>query len=273
MAYVRRHWFLSVLYGLGIIFGLAILLAPTLFSDNAPEAARAQVAESQPIDPHLYTRVQALRQEYALTGQDLAAMGCSEASAIQILETLKSWAAGNETLFNQQHRSEIQAQAAVRNRIRQINVGSTDRRASSALPALQQELAVLRKQRKATLDTLLVQVEAKMDAYQRQTWKSARENAGLPVQLRFTPGLTDQQRQNLGRRLADREAQGTRSEAIGSELTYSQKQAIDSTRINIATKSSEVRRAEAAVLPVPKLLQDQRKITLLESNVVRPRPR
>lgn len=59
MAYVRRHWLKSVLYGLVIILGLAIFLTPTLFSESAPEAAQAQAIELQPIPVPVHASAEA----------------------------------------------------------------------------------------------------------------------------------------------------------------------------------------------------------------------
>jgi hypothetical protein len=277
MAYVRRHWLSSVLYTLIIAFGLAVALTPILFSGGTIEEAMAQsealAVKPEPVDPHLYTRVQKLRQELSMTTLDLAAMGCTEESATRVLETLKSWCETNQAALDQHHRDTLQAKAAIREAIRKINVGPTpgspgtpgkdlDPSIARSLPGLQEDLAELYEQRKTMQDGLASQLETQLDAFQRQVWQSARANTGLPAQLHYVPDLTDEQRQAIHAGLTERSLQESKTQVIANELTWSQKQAVDAARVNQTTKASIVRDVEAAVLPLPDLLKESMELTL-----------
>lgn len=255
MAYVRRHWLKSVLYSLVIILGLAIFLTPVLFSENAPDAAQAQASEPQPIDPYLYTRVQKLRQELSLTNRDLAAMGYTEESARLLLDNLKTWCSTNQVALDRHHRAEIKAKVALREAIRQINTSTLDDRVSDVLPGLQDDLKALHEQRQTSQDTLVAQIESRMDTNQLKIYQSARANTGLPSQLRYAPDLTDEQRLTFYTQLTDRSRRGSRSQVLADELTLSQKQGTDSVGLNTTSKARYVRNAEATVLPVPDVLK------------------
>lgn len=254
MAYVRRHWLASVLYGLIILFGLAIFLTPTFFSENAPEAAQAQPAEPQPIDPYLYTRVQKLRQELALTNRDLAAMGFTQESATVLLESIKTWSVSNKIAFDQNMSDEIRFKAALRETTHLINAGSPDIDLAHALPLLQNDLAALYEQGKARHDALIAQLESGMNASQRKTWQSARKNAGLPIELRYTSDLTDQQLQAIRDKLHST-IQTSLSNVINDTLTIDQRQAISAVRVNMAERIEMISDAEDIVLPTPDILR------------------
>lgn len=269
MAYVRRHWLSSVLYSLIILFGLAIVLTPILVSDKAIKEALAQVepttTEPEPIDPYLYTRVQQLRQELSLTNFDLAAMGCDEESATQILESLKSWCRTNQATLDQNHRDTLQAKATIREAIRQINIGPApgsepNSTIARSLPGLQKDLVNLLEQRKSTLDGLAAQIETTMDTSKRHIWQSARANVGMPTQLRYVPDLSDEQRQTIHNLLTERAPQESIANVGADELTWSQKQAADAAGTNLAIHNRDLRNAEAAVLPIPDMLKESEEL-------------
>ncbi len=256
MAYVRRHWLSSVLYVFIIVLGLAVWFTPTFVSDGTINEARAQqAAEPQPVDPYLYTRVQKLRQELALTNLNLAAMGYTEETATQILETLKTWCTANQAVLEQHRRDEVKTNDAIRRAVRQINAGTADALVNNTLYDLQHNLVTLYEKRKTRLDGLVSQLGGGMDAYQLRTWRSARANAGLPAQLRYVPDLSNQQRQTIHDGLTDRTSEATLTEVVDQELTFAQKRAVDATALTAALKAHEVRKAEAAVLPTPDLLK------------------
>lgn len=254
MAYVRRHWLASALYGLIITLGLAVFLTPMFFSENATAEAQAQPFERQPIDPHLYTRVQKLRQELALTNRDLAAMGHTKESATALLESLKSWCTANKGALDQHHIDEIRARAALREAIRQRNAGSANKHMVDSLPRLQEDLAMLYEQRKARLDALIAQLESGMNGSQVKAWQGARANAGLSDHYRYVPDLSDEHRQSLHRISTGRTERNSRGVAGANKLTFSQKQAAEANRVNGASRADSIRDAEAVVLPVPEIL-------------------
>ena len=271
MAYVRRHWLSSALYLFIIFAGLAVALTPTIFSGASLKEAHGQ-AEAQaaadppkPVDPYLWTRVQKLRRELSLSNRDLAAMGCDEASATAVLETMKTWCTTNQAALDQLHRDTLLAKAAQRETVRKINVGPApgsdpDPSLVNTLRDQQQTLSKLGEQRKTLLDHLVAQVETKLDTTQQHTWQAARQNAGMPGSFDYTPDLSDPQRQAIAARLkADRTKtdRGTAAleSALTQELTWPQIQAVDTAKQNITLKAAAVRNAEAKALPTPAVLQ------------------
>lgn len=252
MAYVRRQWLASVLYVTIIVLGLAIFLTPTLFSENAPEAAQAQPTELQPIDPYLYTRVQKLRQELSLTNRDLAAMGYTEESAKLLLESLKAWAVTNNAILNQQHHDEVQAKTALRETTRLINLGLADKNMYGNISFYQNDLAEIHKKRKMQHDDLRAQIELGMDDNQINTWHSAIANTGLPDKFSYVPDISDQQRKDIVRRIRDQLLKKSPvDQALNGVFTLSQNQAVNAINLNIIDNIQAIREAESQVLSVP----------------------
>ncbi len=261
MAHTRRHWLLSVVYVLALVGGLAITLTPTLFPGKIIQQAVAQAEDvsatgSQTIDPNVYTRVQQIRQELSLANRDLAAMGCDEETATQILQSLKSWCTTNQAVLDRHHQDTIQAKAKLRDAVRRINEGTDDPRVSRSLPELRADLVHLAEQRQIMMDGLIANLESQLSSTQRLVWQTARENNGLPASLRYVPGLSSEPIVSVSIntiRVLPESTTLVRNISV-DDLTWSQKQAAEAARINMIAKATEIHNAEKAVLPMPKLL-------------------
>lgn len=246
MVNLRRHGLAFGMCGWITVTVLAVVLSPTVFPEEALQHAYAQTEEPQPLDPYVYTHIKALREEIALTTRDLAAMGCTQESATILLESLKTWHDAHADTLAQLERNEMNIRATLRDVAR----GNVDL-ADSAVAELQQSLADLYESRKATISDLVSRLETSMSTQQRSIWKAARENAGLPDQVRYAPGLTDAQRQTI-RSLATRRVKDSISrENLYGCLDLAQKQSIDVARANSEAGLQLIRIAEAIVLPNP----------------------
>ncbi len=270
MAYARRHWFSSIVCVLIVIFGMAAALTPTLFSHLAATPALAQTQsqaedEPDPVDPYLYTRVQSLRKELRLTNHDLASLGCTQETASLILEDLKSWCAANQSQLDGNQKAINNTNAAIREQIQLINAGPSANPGSKAtsttsavrsLSDLEDSLGKRYKQRQAMMDSLAEQLTSRLNSTQQTMWRAAKDNAGLPDRFRYAPTVTISQRQAIATGLSNRTEQVTVASVVEDELTWSQKQIVDTARTNRAVYSSAVRAAEADTLPTPAILKD-----------------
>src|SRR2546421_4400862 len=101
MALVRRHWKLALINCLLILLA-AGLLTYRLMRGRA--IAQTPPPTSQPtaaIDPVTYCRIRDLRGRLSLTNRDLAAMGCTQQQAADVLSALLEWCGTNQATFDQ----------------------------------------------------------------------------------------------------------------------------------------------------------------------------
>jgi hypothetical protein len=198
---IRRHWKLALLQLLLLLAAAGLLIHRTLKSSGP--ALAATVDSSTPtspttapaIDVTTFLRVRTLRERLALRNEDLAAMGCSQQQATQVLQALLAWASDNAAGWAQQEQNRRSADAAMAEATRQINVGPRDDALLANLPTLQQNVASAKQQSDAFFQEGADTVAAVLSSDQRQVWATARANSAnaVPMRYRYVPGITTDQ--------------------------------------------------------------------------------
>lgn len=187
-AAMKRHW-LAMLLSLFGAFALAVVLS-RLIPDRVQAAPGApQVVAAAPMDSLKFSRLQRLRAELALTGRDLAAMGCARADAEGVLTTLSTWYDQNSGALDQAESADSQATRNLQDAVTKINVGPRDETLLSRLPALQQGVSAARLGRQQLTDSAATAISSRLTPAQALVWATARTNAIYPERYRYAANL------------------------------------------------------------------------------------
>jgi hypothetical protein len=253
---IRRHWRLFLLQALLIAAGAIFL---TLSFTKSPRSAMAApggsatpppAASASAVDPVTYARVRQLREKLALTNQDLAAAGCSQTQATQVLSALLSWYTANASSWDQLEQNQRSAQQQVQAAVRQINVGPKDDTLLAQLPALQQAAASAAQQMDQLILSASPTASALLSSSGQSVWATAQANAalGVPDQYRFATGLTADQ-------VAAMKVLIYRGSDPSSLVSTAGIQASAAASANLSQNMDGVCVADASVLPIPPELQ------------------
>lgn len=214
--------------------------------------ASAQTTPVEATDPVVYSKVQKLRRELALTNGDLAAMGCTQAQAESILTALKSWYETNTAALTQADASVRTAQRNLRGAMRKHHVGPRDEALIASLPGLRSAVATAETNRKAAIDAAIPTIAGHIPSGQSTTWATARANVDRHSDLRYMPNVTDEQAADYEKALRKRRRTGDSTDAIGQRLlAVSQTSEATAARTRAQTSTDAVLAAEAEILPPP----------------------
>ena len=246
MQFLRRNW---RVFGLQAVLGclaIGLVLALATMRQWLPVSAYAQEqAAARQIDPAVYSGVQAVRRDLALTNADLAAMGLTRESAERVLTDALDWYEANRASILERDQAIRAAKRQLSDTYRLIHVGPRNESLMSSVSGLEADLAAARASRDQYLNGLVSQIEARLSVDQRGVWQTARANRDTAGELRYVSGLTDGR---VGRSGADAPA--------ASALTIVQQQEAAAARESQRLSLPSVLAAEAEVLPLPLELRE-----------------
>lgn len=238
----------------------AHLKAATISKQPQPGEGPVQPESDREIEASLYGRVMRLRDDIALTNDDLAAMGLTQAQAEDVLTRLLDWVETNQPAMIQADNALRDARRAVVALQRRIQTGEADEFEVQGFGDLYQAVADADAARKTIRHQAGAHAVAPAPESIRAQWAQAMDNTHLPADLRHVPGLDEQRlRAMLGNAL------NTQSVSSGSAggggvieagLTPSELDDRQEIRIAIQTNLPGVAAAEAQVLPAPTALGD-----------------
>jgi len=222
------------------------------------------------IDVAAYTGMRRLRKAVDLSNETLAAMGCSESNAVEVLEALLGWHQTNSTAIEANRKAKIKAAKDLRLALRKVGMGPRDETLLGKIPSLKAALAAAVKQRSDLLKTAVGAAESKLSAAGKGVWATVRRNAALPSKYRYAPSLTEAQIKALhlanrtcARRLAAAKDSAGRTAAASqlaaaedSTLSAVQKTAITAARTNITQNMPAAVKATETVMPIPAALKE-----------------
>lgn len=137
---IRRHELKTLIHAT-LLIALVITLIAIFSGDPQPAVAQTPTSpktdeprQAIPVDPVVYGDVQQIRQAAALTTRDLAAMGCSQSQAEQVLTRLREWAEQNQATLQTKRSAERKARQALRASYRQMNLGPRDESVINNIP-------------------------------------------------------------------------------------------------------------------------------------------
>ena len=239
---------------LSVAIGLIVALA-TMQHWMPPSAYAQEVARQ--IDPVVYSGVQEVRRDLALTNADLAAMGLNQESAKLVLADALDWYEANQASILQRDQAVRAAKRQLSDTYRLIHIGPRNESLMSSVSGLEANLATARSARDQYLNGLVSQIETRLSTDQRRVWQTARVNRDAPVDLRYATGLTAAQVEQVPTTARQRRADATPATSL---LSFNQQRemadARESQRLNIPS----VLAAEAEVLPVPPAMRESREI-------------
>ncbi|RPI60771.1 MAG: hypothetical protein EHM48_06690, partial [Planctomycetaceae bacterium] len=153
---VRRHWFALLVHMVAITVAV-VWIVNALSRGASPAIAQAPVAgvaggEVAGVDAVAYACVGQLREELALTNADLAAMGCGQAQAEEVLGALKGWALTHDVQWQQQQELVGELRNALRQTYRRINVGPKDQGVIRQLPRQKEQFAAAKAQSRKLIE-------------------------------------------------------------------------------------------------------------------------
>jgi len=265
MATIRKHWKLTItsLVLLSCAGVSALLLWPGDGNAVGDEPSQqVQYAELERID---YDRIRLLRGQILLSNQDLAAAGCSEARAEEVLAAIRRWYTANKDTLTAKLRAEGSARRNLRKAVQRMHAGSDDANLMTSIRDLGATARQCQAECKALTDSLMSTVESTLSDTERAVYRAGRTNVGTVDPYRYLADLTAPQAgaiRKAGYRrafaLASAQTAAARtaarqqySAAIDSALTVAQRQSLDAIRQRIATAMRGVLAAEAKVLPRP----------------------
>ncbi len=251
---IQRHWKL-ILVQLGLIVLIVGLTVPMLMQT---EQAVGQQSSSTAVElsPQAYHYIQALRKDIRLAERDLAAMGCSQAEAEELLQTVVAWYQANESTIQSEREAVRQGRNQMRLLQRKMNVGPRDERVIAQYETTQAGLARHYDARFNRQQSLIETVRGLMTQSQKSIHDAAMHNGSLPGNLKYVAGLTADQKAEVMRVV--RQVSRTKADiqaVLNRELTASQKRLCDQADANVRACLAGVRRAENAVMPKPQATQ------------------
>ncbi len=197
MAKIKRHW-KSVFLCFAICSVGGWLIATSLIAEDSLPAQKLPVEQSTSpkvttaLSPEVFCAVRDLRKKFALNNQDLAAMGCTEIQAKEILNTLLVWYKTSKIDLDAAQRAEDVAMRNLRQAVRKINMGSKDA-SDSDVRRLHKELAAIRKRHETLKSGVIAVVGKKLTKEQGSFWEAIRANIHAPAKYRYVTGLTPKQ--------------------------------------------------------------------------------
>lgn len=214
--------------------------------------ASAQTSPAEEIDPVVYSAVQRLRRELALTNRDLAAMGCTQAQAEATLNALKDWYETNAAALGRAKANVRSAERDLRMAMKRYYQGPRDEALIASLPGLRSAVSATQARRKATIDAAIPTVQPHLPSGQSTLWATARANTKRHSDLRYIANLTDQTSSQYESTLRKRRRAGESTDAVQQRvLAVSQRTEVTTVRDRINTNLPGVLAAEEAVLPAP----------------------
>ncbi len=253
------------LLGLGVTGVVMSVPAEARWNTQGPDKAASakqiqsgeQATAENTIDAALYSRVMRLRNEIALTNDDLAAMGLTQAQAEDVLTRLLDWVETNQPAMIQADNALRDARRAVVALQRRIQTGEADELEVQGFGDLYQVVADADAARKTLRHQAGAHAVAPAPENLRSQWAQAHANAHLPADLRHVPGLDEQRLRSLLGSAPETPGVSAAS-ALGVGLTLSEQDELDSVRNRIHANRAGILAAEAEVLPLPaELLEDE----------------
>ncbi len=171
---------------------------------EAQQAARLLEEEQRNFDHAMYSRVNVIRGEIGLENEDLAAMGCDQVKAKEILNLLKQWCITNATQIKVIHKAQAIANQKLHKLNQKINRGRSkdnlselDAQIMTKITATKDNLKLLHEQHEALDNTAKVIVSAVLTTSQLNAWQAILANLGQNKQYRYIPDITAAQRESL----------------------------------------------------------------------------
>ncbi len=244
-----------------------VVIGAGLGADSvAQEATGGETAAAQEggLDRATRDRIRGLRRQLGLANEDLAALGCSQVDAKEVLGALRTWYETNEAALASARAAEATAKAALRDALRKVRIGPRDQALLTRLPALKTAYGSALRQRYDLVKTAVPAVEAKLTASQKSLWRAVRKSSGLPRKYRYVPDITTAQSQTL--RVAHRtrvrllaaaktgaEMKAAEAAFAGTEqrtLSAGQREAIATAKANVRLLLAGVEAASKETFPV-----------------------
>jgi hypothetical protein len=250
MALIRRHWKLAIFNAILIVSIVITVLCYIERLGSLPaKAATAGGSGSTTaitLDSTDYARMFQLRNALCLTDVDLAAMGCSQSQASNILSSLASWYQSNVGAWNTIVQQTQSANQQTQQALSSINgAGNTQ---------IWQQMYAAQDQRDSAADSLsqLMQGAASvvaplLTAQQQSVWTTAQTNVaeGVPPQFRFAPSITPGQAYALFVAVSNQQANPS------SLLNSTQQQGLQSVLQSETQNAPTMISTDLAVLPLP----------------------
>jgi hypothetical protein len=251
---IKRYWWLALLQ-LALIVGAGVFLTSRMLHHVQPAVARdGTPPATQPVDRLSYGRVQGLRQALSLTNEDLAAMGCDQATAQTMIGGLLSWYQSNQSTWNEKEAAVVSARAAYGQTLRQINVGPQSDTLDTQLATQKQALATASDAWSQFIEGAATSASSNLSADQKAVWASARTNTSLPDRYRYTSGAAAADVAKLKALLSKRgEGSAQLTELEQNLLNSTIRGQITTARSNVSTHLADVATAESSSLPRPPL--------------------
>ena len=254
--------------------GPALAQPPAPGSPGSETASQTADTTEPALEPGAYSQVQQLREQWALTNADLAAMGLTQAQAEGVLDTVKAWYTANAATLGRRDQAVRAARTQLWEAYRRINMGPKDESLIRSVPTLQNNLVAATAARQQLIDSGLPGIEAKLGGAQRTIWQAARANAKAPTALRYASDLGGDQVEAYRKRQLRRSRELNSVDrsspfqsarvipgagalpGVGATLTVSQVQQTALAKENQRLSMDGVLAAEAEVLPTPEAWRD-----------------
>jgi hypothetical protein len=263
MALVKRHWKLA-LFNLLLILGVGVWIAQRVMHTTVGAqvvnggggggggGGGAPGTQPTPLDPLTLTRMAELRRSLALENRDLAALGCSQQQASQVLSALLSWYQANTTGWSQAEAAEQNAWAALQEANHSINVGPKNPTLLAQRAGLKQGLTSARLARQTFFESANSSVSGNLNGNQSTTWGIAKANRDLLERYRYAASISAGNARKLTVALLK---YGQSAEAVrsleSSLLGANPAAALNSIEATVAGNIDAVLTAEAQTLPAP----------------------
>lgn len=267
---IKQRYIVQFAVGSGVIGLAAVGVVWSMPAEASLKASRAKqagpvesasAAAEDKVEASVYSRVVRLRRDIAMTNQDLAALGLTQAQSEDVLTRLVEWVESNRQPLIQAENGVESARQQLVELERRVRVGEASEQDAQALEGLYS--AVI--QSEALCNALYEQAGshaiAPASAGVRSRWETARRYSYLPPAIRHLPGLDAGLVNNLLEAVSASQAGSPGSFAGGAALTEalpsSSRQAMNEVAERIRANLPGVRLAELEVLPVPVELRDE----------------
>lgn len=247
MALMRRHWKLFAFNMLLVLGAMSALVWHLL---QRPEVTLAQPAppEPVPVDALTYSRVQTLRSGIALDNTDLAAMGCTQQQAEEVLTEVLSWTRTNAASLGETEAAIASAEAALRDALQ--SRGRGEEVSANQMATLKAAVQTALEARDTLTAGLTTAVTGELTQEQAAVWTTAKSNQSLPEKYRFVPNISAAETATL--QLAS--ARGN-AEAVASTeqniITGPRAAAMATAQNNLSERIDTIIAAAATSIPTP----------------------
>lgn len=243
---------------------LAVSLAVAWCSGTAV-TAETKDGDAEKVDAATYCAIRTIRSKIKLRNETIAAMGCDQAAAREVLETLLLWYRVKEPYLNIAEKTRIRAARELRDVLQKIGMGPRDEKLIKSVPTLKAARIGALRDYNNILKTGITAVEAKLSPARKALWAAARANGGRYSRYRYATNITaaqvkalHQARRAYARKVASAKTSAGKA-AVTSEfrtienkvLSADQKAAMAQAAENIRKNMAAVSRAESKVLPLP----------------------